>query len=74
MDTGCISGTVFIDLKKVFDTEDHVVPCQNLEHYVLQLNKLLWFHSYLFNRKQFCRVGGFDSDIGNIEVDVPQGS
>ena len=27
-----------------------------------------------FNRKQFCRVGGFESYIGNIEVGVPQGS
>ena len=37
-------------------------------------DKLLWFHSYLFNREQFCKVGGFDSDIGSIEVGVPQGS
>ena len=30
--------------------------------------------SYLFNRKQHCRVGGYDADIGNIDVGVPQGS
>ena len=74
MDNGCISGTVFIDLKKAFDTVDHAMLCQKLEHYVLQLNELLWFNSYIFNRKQFCRIGGFDSDIGNIEAGVPQGS
>ena len=28
----------------------------------------------VFNRRQFCRVRGFDSDIGNIDVDVLQGS
>ena len=53
---------------------DPAILCQKLEHYGLQLNELLWFNSYLFNRKQFCRVGGFESDIGNIEVGVPQGS
>ena len=74
MDNGCISGTIFIDLKKTFDTVDHAILCQKLEHYGLQLNALLWFHFYLFNLKQFCRVGGFDSDIGKIEIDVPQGS
>ena len=74
MDNGCISETVFIDLKKVFDTEDHAILCHELEHYGLQLNELLWFNSYPFNRKQYGRVGGFDSDIGSIDVGVPQGS
>ena len=74
MDKGCISGTVFIDLKKAFETVDHAILCHKLEHYGLQLNELLWFKSYLFNRKQYCRVGGIDSNIGNIDVGVPQGS
>ena len=70
MNKGCISGTVFIDLKKAFDTVDHAILCHKLEHYGLQLNELLCFKSYLFNRKQYCRVGGFDSDIDNIDVGV----
>ena len=74
MDNGCISGTVFIDLKKVFDTVDHAILCHKLEHHGLQRNELLWCNSNLFNRKQYCRVGDFDSDIGNIDVVVPQRS
>ena len=74
MDNGCISGIVLIALKKAFDTLDHAILCQKLELYGVQLNELLWFKSYLFNRKQFCRVGGFDSEIGNIDVGVPQRS
>ena len=34
----------------------------------------MWFKSYLFNRKQYCRAGGLDSNIGNIHVGIPQGS
>ena len=56
MDNGCISGIVLIALKKAFDTVDHAILFQILELYGLQRNELLWFESYLFNRKQFCRV------------------
>ena len=41
---------------------------RKLSHY-----KLTWFESNLSNRKQFCRVGGIDSEIDHIEVGVPQG-
>ena len=74
MDNGCISGTVFIDLKKAFDTVDHAILCHTLEHYGLQLNELLWSSSYHFNRRKYCRVGGYDSNICNIDVGVPKGS
>ena len=33
-----------------------------------------YHHFYLSNRKQFCRVNGVDSNVGEIEVGVPQGS
>ena len=76
LDTGQMVGTVFIDLKKAFDTVDHGLLCKKLEHYGVQQRELSWFQSYLLNRKQFCRVGGVDSDIGEVEVEVgvPQGS
>ena len=67
-------GLVFIDLKKAFDTVDHDILCKKLEHYGVQQRELSWFRSYLFNRKQFCRVNGIDSDVGEIEVGIPQGS
>ena len=33
-----------------------------------------WFSSYLDNRKQFCKVNGVASEIGDIDFGVPQGS
>ena len=67
-------GTVFMDLKRALDTVDHDLLCKKLEHYGVQERELSWFQSYLANRKQFCRVSGVDSEIGEVEVGVPQGS
>ena len=74
LDLGKLVGLVFIDLKKAFDTVDHDILCKKLELYGVQQRELSWFRSYLSNRKQFCRVNGVDSDVGEIEVGVPQGS
>ena len=74
LDLGKLVGLVFIDLKKAFDTVDHDILCKKLELYGVQQRELSRFRSYLSNRKQFCRVNGVDSDIGEIEVGVPQGS
>ena len=67
-------GLVFIDLKKAFDTVDHDILCKKLELYGVLQRELSWFRSFLSNRKQFCRVNGVDSDVGDLEVGVPQGS
>ncbi len=74
MDLGQFVGLVFVDLKKAFDTVDHETLCLKLEHYGIQNRELSWFKSYLSGRKQFCRVNGIDSDTGDLETGVPQGS
>ena len=74
LDLGKLVGLVFIALKKAFDTVDHSILCQKLQHYVVRKRELFWFESYLSNRKQFCRVGGTDSKVNEITIGVPQGS
>ena len=74
LDNGHLLGLVFIDLKKAFDTVDHQLLCKKLQHYGVCQRELAWFESYLTNRKQFCRIGGVDSNTEKIEVGVPQGS
>ena len=74
LDTGQVTGLIFIDLKKAFDTVDHEILCKKLHLYGVQNRELAWFKSYLSNRKQFSRVNGFDSKIEEIEIGVPQGS
>ena len=74
MDNGEITGLVFVDLKKVFDTIDHNTLCRKLEHCGIKNRELFWFKSYRNNRRQFCRVNGVNSKIDTIETGVPQGS
>ena len=74
MDKGHFTGLISIDLKKAFDTVNHKILCQKLEHSGVTGRELSWFNSYLSNRKQYCRINGVDSNIKEIEVGVPQGS
>ena len=74
LDLAKLVGLEFIDLKKAFETIDHDILCKKLEHYGVQRRELSWFRSYLSNRKQFFRVNDVDSDVGEIEIGVPQRS
>ena len=58
MDKGLFTGVLFLDLKKAFDTVDHVILLAKLEKYSIQGNSLEWFKSYLKDRKQVCSVYG----------------
>ena len=42
--------------------------------YDFQQCELSWFKSYLTNRKQFYMINGPESDIGDIDRSIPQGS
>ena len=65
IDKGLLNGVIFIDLKKAFDTIDHAI---------LYDGALLWFRSYLTDRKQKCYVNGNLSSTLTINCGVPQGS
>ena len=65
---------VFIDLKKAFDTVNHDILIQKLEHYGIRNTALNWFKSYLTDRKQFVFVNGVNSETRLVTCGVPQGS
>ena len=65
---------VFLDLSKAFDTIDHDILYRKLTHYGIDGIPLLWFKSYLSDRKQFLNFDGTDSDLLQLLVGVPQGS
>ena len=72
MDEGLLTALISIDL--FFDTVDHEILCQKLEHYGVVGKELSCFNSYLSNRKQYCPINGVDSNINDVNVGVPQGS
>ena len=74
IDNGHINGVVFIDLKKAFDTIDHQILLRKLKIYGIDQRSLTWFHSYLTNRTQKCRINGQLSNSVPVACGVPQGS
>ena len=65
---------IFIDLRKAFDTVNHEILLKKLEHYGVRCTALLWFKSYLSNRKQYVFHNGESSQLKSITSGVPQGS
>ena len=66
---------IFIDLRKAFDTVDHLILLQKLDHYGVRGVTNNWFASYLLGRQQTTQIGA--KNISKKEVilsGVPQGS
>ena len=63
MDNEEVTGLVFVDLIKVFDTVDRSILCQKLEHYGVKNRELSWFKLYPNNSRQCFRVNGVNSKI-----------
>ena len=66
IDKGMVSGVIFLDLKKAFDTVDHAILLKTLSDYGVQGQTASWFKSYLKDRQQFCVVNGLSSAKSRI--------
>ena len=69
-----ILAVKFLDLQKAFDTVDHQILLEKLNHYVIRGDSNDWFKSYLSNRNQYVFLNGFASGLNTINYGVPQGS
>ena len=75
----CIDGGnygcgIFIDLKKAFDTVNHSILLDKLEHYGIRGTAFDWFSSYLHDRAQYVSCNNTRSDVKSLSCGVPQGS
>ena len=74
MDRGLLSGILFLDLKKAFDTVDHHILLSKIELCGIKGTSLKWFESYLSGRNQICSVNSRISSVKQLKCGVPQGS
>jgi retron-type reverse transcriptase len=74
IDSGEFIIGIFLDLSKAFDTINHRILIQKLEHYGIRGVAQLWFQNYLTNRKQIVKYNQVRSKEMLIQTGVPQGS
>ena len=67
-------GVVFVDLFKAFDLVNHNILLQKLSLYNINNNSLLWFQSYLNDRKQSVKINSTSSAELTNNYGVPLGS
>ena len=65
---GLLTGSVFIDLRKAFDTVDHSLLIKKLSRYGIIDKELEWFTDYMQNREQVIQFGNAFSETGTISV------
>ena len=74
-DAGLVTLLGLLDLRTAFDTVDHVILLDRLQHrYGISRLVLRWIESYLTGRSQFVRFSGETSGTTMVTSGVPQGS
>ena len=63
IDSGKLTGIVFLDIRKAFDSVDHSKLLEKLYTYGVRGNTLSWFESYLRGRYQCTLVQRARSDL-----------
>ena len=66
--------SIFLDLKKAFDSVSHTILLSKLSHYGVRGAPLSWFRFYLSGRTQRVFVNGETSCKRAVTCGVPQGS
>ena len=74
IDDGKMVGVVLVDFKKAFDLVDHQILLSKLKLYGIQNEALIWFNSYLSQRRQQVVINNSKSDFKPVSCGVPQGS
>ena len=74
IDKGCFTGVAFIDMRKVFDSVNHLLLLEKLGKLGIIEHEQRWFSHYLSNRKQSVLYEMVLSEPEEIRSRVPQES
>ena len=74
MDKEKINSVVFPDIQKAFDTVNHKILQDKLNHDGIRDGELSFFSSYLHRHTQCCTVNEHQSTLSEITCGIPQGS
>ena len=74
MNKGKMNSVVFLDIWKAFDTANHKILLDKLNHYGIRDEELSFFSSCLHRGTQCCSVNEHKSTFSEITSGVPQGS
>ena len=73
-DDGQVSLLTLLDLSAAFDSIDHDILFNRLEHvFDIQNSALSFFRSYLAERKQMVSISGYSSNPSTLLHGIPQG-
>ncbi len=74
LEKGETSCCILLDFAKAFDTVNHSILLQKLNHYGIRGTALHLIESYLADREQCVQINGAVSSMEKIKHGVPQGS
>ena len=73
--TNMVTGCIYVDYQKAFDTINHNILFSKLYLYGFSKSCVNWFKSYLCNRSQRTKCDGtYISESKPVTIGVPQGS
>ena len=55
-----------IDLRKAFDTVDHLILVDKMKYYGIKIRKILWVKNYLTGRKQVVNANDMSLVLPNV--------
>jgi len=74
IDNGYITGALFLDFKRAFDSVNHSILLNKLEKYGICGSELAWFTNYLSDRNQCVFYKVKLSSFRKVKMGIPQGS
>ena len=74
LDSGRVAIGIFIDFSKAFDTVNHSILLDKLDHYGIRGIAKQWVDSYLRDRQLYCTYLDSKSSMQTMKCGVPQGS